>query len=142
MLDARESLVVQPEIRVVVTQDPRGTGAVCVCAPTSQTAGSICGFGNTSNMLTAVRLTKMSSVMATLLPFVAVLLPTPPSTGSRKGFFDMLLENGKFCCLASALLGDGEAALERLRKGLLEERLRERPGDGWRSSFVCVVSER
>jgi hypothetical protein len=69
--------------------------------------------------------------------FCASLLNSA-SKVERKGLRDMgrLLELERV-----ALAGDcraGEAAL--LRKGLLEDRLSERPGDGWRSVIRTAIS--
>ena len=61
------------------------------------------------------------------------------SAGSRKGLFD-IAGNGKSGWVAWALPGDGDAVLRRLRKGLLEERLRERPGDERRSVDKSGIS--
>lgn len=68
------------------------------------------------------KLTNISSAKATPLPF-AVLLFTPLSLGSRKGFRDCMLTGGKLGEVA--LPGAGEVA--RLRKGFLELKLSDRP---------------
>ena len=75
-------------------------------------------------------LTNMSSGSPAPLPLTSVFV-TAPSEGSRNGFFDMLLlllGKGKFGDVASTLRGEGEAALNRLRKGLLVPKLRLSPG--------------
>lgn len=74
----------------------------------------------------------MSSGTSGFLPLASTLAaPALLSLGSRKGLLDMLLlggGNGKSVCEAC---GEGDAALMRLRKGLLEEKLRP-GGGGWR----------
>ena len=85
-----------------------------------------------------VRLTKISSVNVTPLAFFAVLPFAPPSPGSRKGLFDVG-GKGNCGCVASALRGEGEVALKRLRKGLLEEKASV--GDVLRSPLPVAVRQ-
>lgn len=83
--------------------------------------------------LNSERLTKMSSGTTCLVPLLSTLAPpTLFSAGSRKGLFD-IAGKGKSGWLAGAPPGDGDAVLRRLRKGLLEDRLRL-PGEGARIS--------
>ena len=75
------------------------------------------------NSHTRVQLTKISSANATPSPLVVTAAPGGGATfsaGSRKGLFDMVAGNGNCWLVGSGLRGEGDAALMRLRKGLLE----------------------
>lgn len=81
-------------------------------------------------------LTKISEALPG--PFVEELfvlcLLLEDSLESRKGFLDTFLFGVGNGFGASVARGEGELA--RLRKGLLEGRLKDRPGEGWRSTVA------
>lgn len=95
-----------------------------------------------------MKLTKISSAKATPSPFVVTAAPgagAELSEGSRKGFFDMavVVGNGNCWTVGSGLRGEGDAALMRLRKGLLELILRvpgASLGERWASVQAARVS--
>ena len=98
----------------------------------------------------ATTLTKTSFTSSVSLTFTTVLL-LAGSLGSRNGFLDLLtiVGNGKFCCVASALLGDEAVPLSRLRNGLFEDRFKVIPlglitrgGDGVCRPAVTVFEGR
>lgn len=97
-----------------------------------------------------MKLTKISSAKATPSPFAVTAAPgagAELSEGSRKGFFDMavVVGNGNCWTVGSGLRGEGEAALMRLRNGLLELMLRlpgASLGERWASVQAARVSGR